>query len=149
MSLSTWVISHMHHIDGRLQRHRGSSRAVVRIAVFESEGLQCEAGNGLIDTGALRTAVSRSLVARLGLRPNGQVTVNNATGTARHTLYNFRLGFDLALSGQPPRYVVVDEVVQGMDWADHPDFDVLIGMDVIARGDLAISRDGRFVFDLP
>ncbi len=45
-------------------------------------------------------------------------------------------------------YYWFDEV-NGVDFRDNGDFDLLIGMDVIAQGDLTVMRSGRFTWQLP
>jgi hypothetical protein len=50
--------------------------------------------------------------------------------------------------GETKGYYGFDPIL-GADFKDNADFDVLIGMDLITRGDFHIRRDGNFLWDLP
>ncbi|QMW22728.1 pepsin/retropepsin-like aspartic protease family protein [Sandaracinobacteroides saxicola] len=146
----------MPRIEGALQPARGSFRILLPIAVasLPADGespamLQFQTSTGLLDTGALRSGLSRSLAAALKLPSRGKIVVNNASGSAPHRLFNFRLGFRLDSADDARLPWFLDDIVQGMDWADHPEFGVLIGMDIISRCDLHIRRTGSFTLTLP
>jgi predicted aspartyl protease len=47
---------------------------------------------GVLDTGAMTTAISNRLVQKLALRPIGRKPVVSAAGTNMHNLHTFRLG---------------------------------------------------------
>lgn len=86
------------------------------------------------DTGADHTSITSSLCRKLGLRIMGQIPVTSMTGTIQAMLSVVLV--DLWLNGTfIPTWVVVVDVAPGGD------FDVLIGMDIITKGDLLISTD--------
>ena len=89
------------------------------------------------DTGAMGTVITPKVVADLGLKPSGQITVQGVgpAGTpqshpASTYLINLFLPNNVALVG----IRVAESSVSGCD--------VLIGMDVIGSGDLAITNHG-------
>ncbi len=88
----------------------------------------------LWDTGASRSAISPAIVQALSLVPVGTVKVQHAGGTSDSPTYlvNFRLPNSVAVVG-----IIVSEF-SGMPGAGG--FDVLIGMDIITFGDLAITN---------
>lgn len=88
----------------------------------------------LWDTGATRSVISEKVVADLGLVPVGQANVQHAggTGTSATYLVNFML---------PNSVGVVGTLVT----AFHPnagDFGAIVGMDIINKGDLALTHVG-------
>ena len=74
------------------------------------------------------------LVQRLGLTPTGQVEVNHAGGVSQLPTYVVNLLL-------PNNVGIVGVVVTELQTA--PDFGAIIGMDIIARGDLAITNVGN------
>ncbi|SEM88968.1 Aspartyl protease [Sphingomonas gellani] len=108
---------------------------------------QVSALRGLIDTGATKTCISRSAAKQIGLRPRGKLNLGGVSSIEQHNRYRFVLGAlydDKGARG----YYMFDEV-SGVDFRDNGDFDVLIGMDVIAQGDLTLTRAGTFTWMLP
>lgn len=101
---------------------------------------------GLIDTGAGGTCITRSAARAMGLRPRGKKGVGGVSSIEVHNRYRFVLGALYEDRGERG-YFWFDEV-NGVDFRDNGDFDVLIGMDVIGQGDLTIRRDGRFTWVL-
>lgn len=103
---------------------------------------------GLIDTGCTRTCVTRRVVDNLSLEVVARLLVSSPTEIQRRKAYEFRLGFySETASGSRTLYMLPDPIV-GPDFVDNPNFDVLIGMDVISRGRLAIERGGDFVLEV-
>ena len=96
----------------------------------------------LWDTGADGSVVSNSVVAALGLMPDGKIPVYHADGMSIVNVYTV----DLRLpSGVVFRKLKVTS-------GDLKDTDVLIGMDVISMGDFAVTaRNGctKFSFQIP
>ena len=86
----------------------------------------------LWDTGATGSVLTTATIAELNLKPIGTATVNHAGGrSSSHTyLVNFYLPNRVAIAG-----VIVTEC---QDIAGN--FDAIIGMDIISRGDLAITN---------
>jgi hypothetical protein len=108
---------------------------------------------GLIDTGATITCVTRSAAARAGLRPKGKKLLGNVNSENNHTTYMFVLGvwyeIDEGQTQNSTRGYYGFEPITGCDFRDNPDFDVLIGMDLIGQGNFSTKRDGSFAWDLP
>lgn len=107
---------------------------------------------GLIDTGAQVTCITRSAAAAVGLVPRGKRRIGNVSTFEMHNAYSFVLGVwhvpVHSADGRATGYYQF-EPVYGVDFKDSPDFDVLIGMDIIVRGDLTVYRSGEFIWDLP
>lgn len=103
---------------------------------------------GLIDTGAQITCITRSAAKKIGLVPRGKRRLGNVHSIEYHTAYSFVLGvwYDVE-NGEVQnltRGYFGFEPVMGCDFGDNPNFDVLIGMDIISQGDFSIKKDGRF-----
>lgn len=93
---------------------------------------------GLWDTGASCSAISRRLVEAIGLQPSGFAQINHANGTSQVPTYliNILLPNNVGI----PTLVVTEANLNG-------DFDILIGMDVISKGDFSISNfNGKTIF---
>ena len=87
--------------------------------------------NALWDTGATMSAISERIATSLQLIPEGKATASLAHGQAKDLpvyYVNIVLPNEVMLTGMS---------VAGMDL---PSTDLLIGMDVIKEGDLAISN---------
>lgn len=108
---------------------------------------------GLIDTGAQITCVTRSTARRVGLIPRGKKRLGNVSDIQIHTAYSFVVGvwysYTNGDSMNETRGYYGFEPVLGCDFHDNEDFDVLIGMDIIAQGDFSTKRNGEFYWDLP
>ncbi len=102
---------------------------------------------GLIDTGANTTCITKRAAHSIGLRPRGKRRVGSVRDIDYHNQYRFELGAFYDADGVRG-YYMFDEVY-GVEFRDNDDFDVLIGMDIIMRGDLTMGRNGRFTWVLP
>ena len=101
----------------------------------EQTAIPCQ---GLWDTGATNTVISERMVTRLGLPPIAKAKVSGVAGTHETTIHVI----DLWL----PQHVVIRKMQTAMGTLP-PDFDVLIGMDVISGGDFALSNfQGKTTF---
>lgn len=92
---------------------------------------------GIWDTGASKSSISNRVVEELGLEPIGQGINNTAAGSVQTNLYliNMYLPFKVVI----PFLTVTS--------GDLGDIDILIGMDVIARGDFSVTNaDGKTTF---
>ncbi len=99
--------------------------------------------NALWDTGATHTAISAGVVKKLALTSVATGIVTHADGTSASDRHIINLGLPnkLLVAG-----VYVNELKLG------PEFDVLIGMDIISQGDLALTHVGGktlFSFRIP
>jgi len=97
---------------------------------------------GLWDTGATGTVVTSKVVKELGLVPTGKITSHNANGSALVNTYTINVylpnnvGFHFVK--------VTEGQLTGMD--------VLIGMDIISKGDFSITNvngNTTFSFRIP
>ena len=96
----------------------------------------------LWDTGATNTAISPKVVKTLGLLTFGQKEIWGVSGANRTTIHVI----DLWL----PSLITIPKLTVTM--AMLGDIDVLIGMDVISKGDFAISNFNEktsFTFRIP
>ena len=87
----------------------------------------------LWDTGATNSVITPALVGALALVPRGQTTIAHATGTTTSGVYivNFVL---------PNQVCVAGIMVAGC--LESSDFGAIVGMDVIASGDFAVTNQG-------
>lgn len=92
---------------------------------------------GLWDTGATGTVISKSCASKLGLKPISKAKVYHANGEAIVNVYAINLFLPNQVGFQ---FIKVTEgVLNGTD--------LLIGMDIISRGDFAITNlGGKTVF---
>jgi hypothetical protein len=89
------------------------------------------------DTGATNSVIAAKVVAGCGLQPISKALVNTANGVTRADVYmvNIRLPNSVAF----PNVRVTEGDLGG--------YEVLIGMDIIAQGDFAITnKEGKTVF---
>lgn len=90
------------------------------------------------DTGATNTAISSRVAEECGLTPTGQAISNTANGQCTVNTYLIDLGL--------PNNVNVG-MIPATEFKAVEGSDLLIGMDIIGLGDLAISNyEGRTVF---
>jgi predicted aspartyl protease len=98
--------------------------------------------NGLWDTGATNSAISRNVIDKLGLIPTGMGRVFHAGGESWVSTYYVNIFLPNKAGIHSLR--VTEGKINGAD--------VLIGMDIISRGDFAVChRDGKtkFSFQIP
>lgn len=97
---------------------------------------------GLWDTGASGTVITKKVVDALGLKPIGKAKINHANGSSIVNKYVINLFLPNQVAF---KFIQVTEgILSG--------FDVLIGMDIMNRGDFAISNyNGKttFTFRVP
>lgn len=89
------------------------------------------------DTGATGSVITQDVVNALGLKPTGMTQMNHAGGQSLQETYlvNIRLPNGVAFSG----VTVTKAPITGTQ--------MLIGMDIITRGDFAITnKDGKTIF---
>jgi hypothetical protein len=112
----------------------------------------------LVDTGAEVTMISPDVAGKVGLTPIGQIPIQGVGHTMTyHNAYLFHVAFVVPLSqtGQPlPAGAGVDTMIfmqpnpiyGGEITSSGEHFDVLLGMDVISTGSLAVEGNGTFSF---
>lgn len=104
-----------------------------------SEVIKC---NALWDTGAMASVISTNIVNKLGLNPTGKARVFHANGESTVCTYliNISLRNDIEFQA-----LLVTE-------GQLSDTDVLIGMDIISKGDFAVTAsdgDTKMSFQVP
>ncbi|MFO7889473.1 MAG: retropepsin-like aspartic protease [bacterium] len=116
---------------------------------FEPKGIstsdhpEMEVFNALWDTGASNSVITKNIVKKCKLEPIGRTKVNTANGTMESLVYMINMGL--------PNHVGISylKVTEGIL---HKDIDLLIGMDVINRGDFVITNSDKkttFSFRMP
>ena len=102
----------------------------------------------LLDTGATVSGIGPRVIAGLGLKSYAKNRLGSATEERFVDCYLFRLGLfsteQVALEQLGPGdlpFIFGD--LDGFSWSRIADFDVILGMDVLSRCDLDISRAGR------
>lgn len=98
---------------------------------------------GIWDTGASNTAISKKVAKECGLIPTGKATVNTANGERTVDTYII----DISL----PNNVNINGI-QVTEFTAVEGADLLIGMDIMSHGDLAISNykgETSFSFRIP
>ena len=87
------------------------------------------------DTGATNTVISQKVVQDCGFKPIGIAKVNTASGTAITNVYFASLWLPNKVC--IPQLRVTEGTITG-------DAELLIGMDIISRGDFAVTnKDGK------
>jgi hypothetical protein len=108
----------------------------------------------LIDTGAQRTCLCRSVIAKENLRHHGKRPIQNVHGVERHYLYWVQIGFfcervdRLNEHGGHSTYYGTSNPTEIIDIADNYWFDAIIGMDFLSLFDFHMNRDGDFSIKL-
>ena len=94
------------------------------------------AHRALLDTGATASCVSRKVIDMLDLQPMGRRKVFTAGGTVRANL--FAVNLHIPIGEETAEGVSVNfrnfSRVEVMETPEHPDFSVIIGMDIIQGG---------------
>ena len=85
----------------------------------------------LIDTGATATCISKPLARKLKLKVVGQSMMNTAGGLKRTNRYIIDLKMPSEISF---------ENIRAVEFIGNTNFDILIGMDILMLGDLAITN---------
>lgn len=91
------------------------------------------AANAVWDTGATRSVIRPEVATKLGLQPTGQAVCETAGGTTNNPTHLVNIGL-------PNRTLVTGVLVS--ESPNLKGFEALIGMDVIAMGDFAITNAG-------
>lgn len=107
----------------------------------------------LVDTGAQSTMISKSAAKKIGLKPIGKVPIMGVGGVSNHNNYLFHVGFVMQVpdDGGANQNILQMHVLQAQIQGAEMDlvgagFDVLLGMDVISTGSLAIEGSGTYSF---
>jgi len=113
----------------------------------------------LIDTGATSTMLSNKVISDLGLIPVGPAKFHGIHSVKIGVVYLFRVAFYGDVAGKDllaTRSIKTDKEVhkiyicptdiEGGEIDEQPNFDVLLGMDVLRTGNLRIDKSGDFSF---
>lgn len=103
----------------------------------------------LIDTGASSTCVSAKVVSEVGLAPTGKIPVVGVHGSTPVNTYQFSVGFVIPQAQDATGAIIANITafpVDGIEFAN-PDcgFDVLLGRDILCRGQFSLTFNGQFV----
>lgn len=122
----------------------------------EARGLAASAPNtfsALLDTGATCTCITKRVAESVGLLPIGKVPIHGVSGLSYHNNYLFCVGFPVSRQdyADPRQQVmethIADVQVQGAELViPGGEFDVLLGMDILSTGSLAVEGSGTFSF---
>ncbi|TBW40948.1 hypothetical protein EYW49_01985 [Siculibacillus lacustris] len=147
--------------------NHNKSQIFINVAIFDANGLvdlgggevDFGAGNindhmfkALVDTGAQRTMISKAAAQKLKLRPIGKFPVLGVGGVSYHNNYLFNVGFVVGSKGSGENEYkfeahILQDLIQGGELdLENAGFDVLLGMDVLATGSLAVEGVGTFSF---
>jgi hypothetical protein len=106
----------------------------------------------LADTGASSTCISPKVVADLGLLPMGKMPVAGVHGSVPTNTYQFNVGIYFTQRAEASGIVsgqMFLAPVFGTEFVNAGTaFDVLLGRDVLCRGMMSLSFDGRFTLCL-
>ena len=106
--------------------------------VPRDEQVQMQECNGIWDTGASNSAISKRLIENLGLMPTRLVNVYHAGGKSEVRVYQISLALENNILF--PDIEVTEADLLDDHLPEHEQFDVLIGMDIIGAGDFAITN---------
>ena len=105
----------------------------------------CKIENAAWDTGATNTVITPEIVTALGLEPSDKNAVSTLNGIIDVNTYLIDLCFENG-------YKIANlRVFSSEDYSDF-DYDVLIGLDVITKGDFVVSTvndETTFSFRMP
>ena len=125
--------------------YKGLSNKLINSAVLIFEDKEFKTDYAQWDTGATNTCISKNVVEKLGLIPSGQRPIQTPSG--KKIVNEYRI--DIKLQNEDvhlPNMFVLDSEIgeQGID--------ILIGMDIINRGDFSVSNfenKTTFTFRIP
>lgn len=91
----------------------------------------------LLDTGSNDTCITRRAALKLNLTSVGKRDSFGSTGAGKSEVYVINLHL-------PWKIIIPMETVESFD---HPDFDIIIGMNIFSKGNLSIENSsGKTVF---
>lgn len=148
----------MRSLRGRLE----NGRIYIKVGIRAFQSYQPVGGNStavdlnytefraLVDTGAVRTCVTERVVQQLGMKRRGRVDIWNVKRAEQHFTYMFHVGiWPETDDGSVATIFGLGDEIEGIDVGNHPYFDVLLGMDIIAKGTLRLELDGSFEMSFP
>ena len=112
-------------------KYEGITQTLINDVELISQEKRC-AGKAQWDTGATRTCISKDVVKQLDLVPTGMINISTPSGTKVVHVYMI----DVLL----PNSLLVKNVQACGTEIGSQGIQVLIGMDIIALGDFAVSN---------
>lgn len=129
---------------------RSGRRILFPVRVFrpgKAADMTSVAATALLDTGATVSGLGPHVVKELGLRSHMKKRLLSATEEVFADYYLFRIGlYTTAQMGDIAEALATwpflfDEV-EGFSWCRDADFDVILGMDILAQCDVVLGRHG-------
>ena len=117
-----------------------SDKLVNRVRIYNpTDRAKCIEVDTLWDTGATNTCISHNVAKWLDLDHDGYITIQTPSGDKPYQMY----GFNLIL----PNDVEIIKVRGPETEIGEQGVDLLIGMDIISKGDFAVSNyEGKTTF---
>ena len=126
------------------------AQILIRVAILPPEDApdptRMKFARGLIDTGAVATGIVPAIAADLQLPRLGKTIITTPAGDYVARRFQFRLGLFPDLPGESTLPHVLPHELLGIGCSPGQAFEVLIGMDILGRGDLTISSKGHGSF---
>ena len=108
-------------------------------------GVSCRA---LLDTGADGTSVNRAVAEAAGLISRGKTLVTGIGGQNFHRSWATYVGFHIDPEN-PTFPFVLDEPLLAIEMPPYHAFEVIIGRDILLKGDFLMLSNGDFSLTLP
>lgn len=102
----------------------------------------------LLDTGADGTSVSRAVAEAAGLISRGKTLVTGIGGQNYHRSWATYVGFHIDPEN-PTLPFVLDEPLLAVEMPQYHAFEVIIGRDILLKGDFLMLSNGDFSLTLP
>lgn len=100
--------------------------------------------NALLDTGATVSGIGPRIISELGLVSHQKRRLVSATQISFVDYYLFRIGLFSDDANLATNLPYIFDKIDGFGWGREGDFEVLLGMDVLSRCDLSVSRSGTW-----
>lgn len=140
-----------------LEQHRLVMPVSVTKPTFESDGFHSRFGQSeyraLIDTGAQRTVLSRSLILQQNLMRTGHMQFAGLHGARTHTRYLASIGLwasredSSSQSSFPDRsertLFAIEPPIEAVDMDDNINFDLILGFDVLKHFSFSYETHDR------
>ncbi len=123
------------------------SKMIIPVGILEAGTFNDENVSlyrALVDTGATSTFISKQLILDSVLKPVGKGPMRSATDTKETNIYNIKL---LLFLDKKTPYIKDNLQVREFN-NESPDYDLIIGMDLIIQGSLTVSCGKNFTFCL-
>ncbi len=108
--------------------------------------------DALVDTGASKTAITKSVVDKLQLKPSGKIDLQTAGGIVSSNVYDVKLGL-LIPTGQDQvgniqgNIQIMEKTIRAPEFdSGNSPYKALIGRDILSSGVLTLSHDGHYSF---